>query len=263
MVSLLNPPAKDEQELDFSLIIPTYNERENLAPLFERLHRTLAGYQFEVILVDDDSPDRTWEAAQDFQEQYSWLRVVRRRNERGLSSAVICGFRQARGRMLGVMDADLQHDDTRLPELLAELEKADFAIATRRSAGGSDGKWPWPRRVTSWTATMLAKTIAHVSLSDPMSGFFAMRRSLFEAIDDETLQPRGYKVLLYVYARAISRFGADQLRLREIGYQFGNRQHGHSKLSSRVIFEYVVMLVELRLRARQEVGRPRLSHAAL
>lgn len=262
MVCLLQPASPTAGELDFTLVIPTYNERENLAPLCERLDRALAEYDFEVVLVDDDSADRTWEEAERLQERYSWLRVIRRQHERGLSSAVICGFRHARGRMVGVIDADLQHDEARLPEMLHELEQADFAIATRNSAGGSNGTWPWPRRFTSWTATMLARMIAQVSLSDPMSGFFVMRRSLFRALDDGTLQPRGYKVLLYVYARAVGRFGADGLRLREVGYQFGNRQFGRSKLSGKVIFEYVLMLVNLRRQARRELGRTRLSHAS-
>ena len=256
-----SPPlvySRTGAQLKCSLIIPTFNERENLAPLFQRIDRALRGCDFEVILVDDDSPDLTWEAAQAFQAQYSWLRVIRRQKERGLSSAVICGFRQARGLMLAVMDSDLQHDENKLPALFGALENADFAIATRHSAGGSEGKWPWPRRFTSWTATLLARAIAHVSLSDPMSGFFAMRRSLFEALDDGGLRPRGYKVLLYLYASAIARFGADNLRLREIGYEFGNRHYGKSKLSGKVVFEYVLMLLALRWQTQRAHATPSL-----
>jgi dolichol-phosphate mannosyltransferase len=247
--------------VDFSLIIPTYNERDNLPELFSRLDRILSGRSFEVIVVDDDSPDETWLAAEAFQNQYSWLRVIRRRNERGLSSAVICGFRQARGAVLGVMDGDLQHDDTLWPQLLESMNYADFAIATRRAAGGSAGGWTWTRRFTSWVATMLAHGIAQVQLSDPMSGFFAMRRELFTIMDNVDMQPNGYKVLLYLYSRAIQQFGAERLRLREVGYQFRLRRHGASKLSSRVIVEYVLMLLELRFRTRPRLARARLAPA--
>lgn len=247
--------------VNFSLIIPTYNERENLPELFARLDRVLAAQSFEVILVDDDSPDGTWAEAEKLRTRFGWLQVVRRRNERGLSSAVICGFRRARGQILGVMDADLQHDETRLPLMLRELLHADFVIATRRAEGGSDGKWCWPRRLTSWTATKMAKLVANVSLSDPMSGFFVMRRELYQAIDDGGLQPRGYKVLLCLYARAMQRFGADRLRLSELGYRFGSRKYGRSKLSSEVILEYLVMLIELRLSAGREATRVAFSPA--
>jgi dolichol-phosphate mannosyltransferase len=246
--------------LEFSLIVPTYNERENLPHLFATLARTLHGHRFEVLLVDDDSPDQTWAVAKDLRKSYPWLQVIRRRDERGLSSAVVCGFRRAQGKLLGVMDADLQHDDERLPELLARMRNADFAIATRRAAGGNDGKWCWSRRLVSWVATILAKKVAHVSLSDPMSGFFVMRRDLFQAIDDGTLNPRGYKVLLYLYARCLQRFGASAVRLTEVGYEFRPRQFGRSKLSSKVVFEYLAMLFALRSHARDEFLRGRLSH---
>ncbi len=234
----------------FSLVLPTYNESENLAQLFARIGKILAGHSFEVIVVDDDSPDGTWAEAQRFQHHYKWLRVIRRRGERGLSSAVICGFRHARGEILGVMDADLQHDHTRLPELLKKMKYADFAVATRRAVGGSDGSWGWMRRAVSWTATALTRIIARVPLSDPMSGFFTIRRELFLKIDDWTLRPRGYKLLLYLYSLAVARVGRDQVRLREVGYEFGERQHGRSKFSAKVIFEFIVMLFDLRLHAR-------------
>jgi dolichol-phosphate mannosyltransferase len=254
MISAVTP-------LDFSLVLPTYNERENLAQLFARLGRVLSNYNFEVILVDDDSPDGTWEAAQRFQQHYKWLRVIRRRGERGLSSAVVCGFRHARGKILGVMDADLQHDHTRLPELLRKMKQADFAVATRRAIGGSDGKWCWSRRFASWSATFLARIVARVPLSDPMSGFFTMRREIFAAIDDWSLRPRGYKLLLYLYSRAQECVGRDKVRLSEVGYEFGERQHGQSKFSIKVIFEFVVMLLDMRLHSRPSVARSGLMLA--
>jgi dolichol-phosphate mannosyltransferase len=243
--------------LDFSLVLPTYNERDNLAKLFGRLDRILAKYKFEVILVDDDSPDGTWAEAQVYQHRYKWLRVIRRRGERGLSSAVVCGFRHARGKILGVMDADLQHDANRLPELLREMERADFAVATRRAVGGSDGNWAWPRRTGSWCATLLTRLIARVPLSDPMSGFFTVRRDVFAAVDDWTLRPRGYKVLLYLYSRSLQCFGRHKIRLREVGYEFRERRYGQSKFSVKVVLDFVAMLFDLRLHPKH------LARAAL
>ena len=240
-------PHRSVTSVDFSLVLPTYNESENLAHLFARLGKVLAGHSFEVIVVDDDSPDGTWAEAQRFQNHYKWLRVIRRRGERGLSSAVVCGFRHARGKILGVMDADLQHDHTRLPQLLRKVKHAHFAIATRRAAGGSDGKWGRARRYASQLATALAKIIARAPLTDPMSGFFVMRREIFTAVDDWALNPRGYKVLLYLYSRAAQQFGRDKVRVSEIGYEFSERQHGRSKFSAKVMFEFVAMLLELRL----------------
>lgn len=247
--------------LDFSLVIPTYNERENLPELFARLDHVLRAVAFEVILVDDDSPDGTGVAAEALQARYPWLRVIQRRGERGLSSAVVCGFRRARGAILGVMDGDLQHDESRWPQLLDEMVYADFAIATRRAAGGSAGRWTRSRRLTSWVATLLACGIAQVPLSDPMSGFFAIRRELFTALDDPAMRPQGYKIMIYLYSRAVQRLGAEGFRLREIGYQFRPRVQGTSKLSSRVIVECILMLLDLRFNVQVRSERPRFAPA--
>ena len=249
--------------VDLSLVLPTYNERENLGELLARIDDALIDVCFEAIVVDDDSPDRTWAAARQFEQQYPWLRVIRRQNMRGLGSAVICGFRHARGNVLAVMDADLQHDVDLLPELLRRTERADFAVATRRAAGGSDGKWSKERRFASFVATALARYIAKVPLSDPMSGFFLMRRGIFQAIDDSDLRPRGYKILIYLYTKAAQQFGRNGLALAEIGYEFSNRVHGRSKLSLRVMVDYFLMLIGLRLNGEAPIQprRPRWSHA--
>jgi dolichol-phosphate mannosyltransferase len=253
-------PYHEAGPIDLSVILPTYNERENLSELLARIDHALLGSCFEVILVDDDSPDRTWAAARKFQGRYPWLRVIRRQNARGLASAVICGFRHCRGKVLGVMDADLQHDAALLPALLAAMARADFAVATRRAAGGGDGKWSKLRRLGSFLATGLARCITNTPFSDPMSGFFLVRRELFQAIDDN-LQPRGYKILIYLYAKATQRFGEEALRLVEVGYQFARRAHGRSKLSVAVIIDYFLMLLGLRFGAKSGGRRPQWSHA--
>ncbi len=250
-----------DAHVDLSLVLPTYNERENLRELLARIDDALAGVCFEVIVVDDDSPDQTWALAQEFQKRYPWLRVIRRRKGRGLASAVLCGFRHACGRVVGVMDADLQHAPELLPKLLEQIEDADFAVATRRSAGGSNGKWSKFRRIGSDAATALARSLAKTSFSDPMSGFFLMRRAIFQLIDGRNLRPHGYKILVYLYAKAMQQLGA--LNVAEVGYEFGVRTRGRSKLSIKVVAEYLMMLVGLRFgqRTRRARLRPQWSHA--
>jgi dolichol-phosphate mannosyltransferase len=241
--------------VDLSVILPTYNERENLPELFARIDDALAGVCFEVIVADDDSPDQTWALAQEFQKHYPWLRVIRRRKGRGLAAAVLCGFRHACGRVLGVMDADLQHAPELLPELFEQIEDADFAVATRRSAGGSNGKWSKFRRAGSEAATALARSLAQTSFSDPMSGFFLMRRAIFQLIDEPDLRPRGYKILVYLYAKAMRQLAA--LKVAEVGYEFGVRTRGRSKLSIKIVAEYLMMLIGLRVGARLRRVQPR------
>ena len=235
--------------MELSLVLPTYNERENLAPLCARVTEALRGLSHEIIVVDDDSPDGTWQEAERLRASYPELRVVRRIGERGLASAVVRGFREARGQVLVVMDADLQHDEAVLPTLVEGASNADFMIACRTVEGGSFGRWPWHRRLNTWAATSLARLMANVSLSDPMSGFFAVRRELFATLDDGTLRPTGFKILLYLYLDACRRLGPRNVSVREVGFVFRRRLHGESKLDGRVMWEYVKMLYGFRRRA--------------
>jgi dolichol-phosphate mannosyltransferase len=228
--------------LAFSLVLPTYNERPNLGPLLARVTAALAGHRYEVIVVDDDSPDGTAAEAERLAERYPQLRVIRRVGVRGLGSAVLEGFRAATGEVVGVMDADLQHDEAVLPRLLEAAPAADFVVASRGVVGASVGRWSWHRRLVSGTATLLARVVADVPFSDPLSGFFALRRSLFQALDDGTLQAPGFKILLYLYDRARRHLGRDAVRVREVGFQFRCRLHGESKLTARVVWEFVTML---------------------
>jgi dolichol-phosphate mannosyltransferase len=232
--------------VDFSLVLPTYNERENLAPLLARLAKALQRYTYEIIVVDDDSPDRTWEEAERLRAVFPQVSVIRRVGEQGLSSAVIRGFREAKGRMLGVMDADLQHDESILPRLIDELVDADFAVASRATEGGGLGKWQWHRRIKSWVATVLAQLVLNVPLSDPMSGYFIVKQKIFAALDDGTLSPKGFKILLYLYFHACQKLGMQNVRVSEVGYVFRNRIYGESKLTHRVVLEYIKMLYDLR-----------------
>ncbi|WP_121969410.1 glycosyltransferase [Leptolyngbya sp. BC1307] len=245
------PPKSFAPPLQFSLVIPTYNERGNVAKIVAQLARLLDGFipgGYELILVDDDSPDRTWQVAQDLTETYPQLRVMRRQQERGLSSAVIRGWQVARGEILGVIDADLQHPPEVLLKLLqATLDGADLAAASRHVEGGGVSDWSIVRRFLSRGAQMLGLMVCPAvvgRVSDPMSGYFMVRRS---AIAGPHLNPVGYKILLEV----IGRGNIDQIA--EVGYVFQERESGESKVTWKQYVEYLGHLA--RLRSRGRIGR--------
>jgi dolichol-phosphate mannosyltransferase len=200
----------------------------------------MAGRELEVWIVDDDSPDRTWEWASSYARSHPEVHVVRRTSERGLSAAVIEGFRHARGDLLAVMDADLSHDPALLPGLVdAVVAGADVAVGSRRVPGGGADSWPWHRRAASDLATALTRWWLGVRLHDPMSGYFVLRRTVFEEVRGR-LQPRGYKILLEIVCRAGPR------RVVELPYVFRDRQQGVSKVSVRVGWEFLTSLWQLR-----------------
>ena len=233
------------RSLYFSLIIPTYNESANIRELVSSLSllldQTLPN-NYELIIVDDDSPDLTWEIAQTMTADYPQLQVLRRRDERGLSTAVIRGWQQAQGELLGVIDGDLQHPPQRLSLLLNEaIAGADLVVASRHVAEGGVSNWSLARRILSRGAQllgllMLPGVIGRVS--DPMSGYFVVKRT---AICDRPLHPIGYKILIEVLARgAIG-------RVAEVGYVFLERSEGESKVTWRQYLEYIIHLLRLRL----------------
>lgn len=193
-------------------------------------------------MVDDDSPDLTWQKAFNLSDTYPQLRVIRRTEGRGLSTAVIRGWQEARGNFLGVIDADLQHPPQVLLALLAEMERgADLAVASRHQSGGGVSQWSLVRRLLSRGAQMLGLLILPEvigRLSDPMSGFFLVRR---QAIADCPLSPVGYKILIEVTARGRIRW------LAEVGYVFQERRSGQSKVTWRQYVEYLQHLCKLRL----------------
>lgn len=192
-----------------------------------------------MIIVDDDSPDRTWEVAQHMTEQYPQLRVIRRVGRRGLSSAVIEGFLSAKGSVLAVADADLQHDLSVLPALAHAVENnRGMAVGSRYIEGGSVGQWDERRHAMSRLATRMAVTLCRVKISDPMSGFFAIDRELFQKTF-RSLNPKGFKILLDVLMHVPS-----STRVTEVPFTFGVRQKGESKLSRRVQIEFLEYLYE-------------------
>ncbi|MBD2597967.1 glycosyltransferase [Nostoc spongiaeforme FACHB-130] len=233
----------------FSLIIPTYKERDNIARLIRVLSELLEEVipdDYELIVVDDDSPDRTWEVAQSMMAEYPNLRVMRRQQERGLSSAVIRGWQVARGSVLGVIDGDLQHPPEVLSQLLHSIEQgADLAVASRHIEGGGVSRWSAVRRFLSRGAQVLGLIFLPGVLgrvSDPMSGYFMVRRSCIAGV---TLNPVGYKILLEVIARG------NVAEIAEVGYVFCERKQGESKVTWKQYVEYLHHLLRLRLTTTQ------------
>jgi dolichol-phosphate mannosyltransferase len=236
--------GSSQKPLKFSLVIPTFNEGKNISEIVRTisnlLDRIMPG-EYELIVVDDDSPDRTWELACKLIPIYPQLRVMRRETERGLSTAVIRGWQAAQGEILGVIDADLQHPPEILLQLWEEMSKgAELAVASRNIEGGGVSEWSIVRRLLSRSAQILGLAILPEvigRLSDPMSGYFMVRRS---TIANRTLSPVGYKILIEVVARSQMRW------IAETGYVFRERVAGASKVTWKQYVEYIQHLIALR-----------------
>jgi len=225
-----------------SLVLPTYNEAASIQDVLKRASDVLraTGEEFELIVVDDLSPDGTAESAQALTGELP-VRVVRRPRRSGLALAVVDGWKAARGDVLGVMDADLQHPPEVLASLVASLRNgnADLVIASRSGAGGGTADWSRRRRLTSWVAMHVAACVLPWTLAevhDPMSGMFLVRRRALQGV---RLAPAGYKILLEVLAKGRYR------ELTEVSYMFGPRGRGNSKLGSRQSLEYMLHLGRL------------------
>lgn len=236
---------QDHPPLKLSLVLPTYNEGKNIQKIIiilSDLLNLVLPNNYELIVVDDNSPDRTWELAQAMTTEYPHLKVINRTEEKGLSTAVIRGWQIAKGEVLGVIDADLQHPPEILVKLLEQMTQgADLAVASRHVEGGGVSDWSIMRRFLSRGAQVLGLVLLpHVlgRLSDPMSGYFMVRR---EAIAGYTLSPVGYKILIEVVARG--KIGS----IAEVGYVFQERNAGESKVTWKQYVEYLQHLLKLRL----------------
>jgi dolichol-phosphate mannosyltransferase len=242
------PPVSEEnvsEQIYLSIVIPTYKECDNIENLVRVLSQLLDAAipgDYELIVVDDDSPDRTWEVAQALTTDYPQLQVMRRQHERGLSSAVIRGWQAARGQVLAVIDGDLQHPPEVLIQLLQKIKNgADLALASRHVEGGGVSSWSVVRRFLSRGAQLLGLIILPGVLgrvSDPMSGYFMVHR---RAIANVTLNPVGYKILLEVIGRGKVR------EIAEVGYVFRERQEGESKVTWKQYVDYIHHLLRLRI----------------
>ncbi len=223
-----------------SVIVPCYNERDNVVPMVAALDAALAGLAWEVIFVDDNSPDDTSVTARSISHEDARVRCIRRVGRRGLASAVIEGALSASGALIAVLDGDLQHDETRLPAMFAALEAgADIAVGSRHVGGGSSQGLSSPLRVwLSSEGIKLAQRLTGTSLNDPMSGFFALRRTLFDQLAPR-LMGQGFKILLDLVLAAQT-----PLKLAEVPYQFRPRRAGESKLDALVIFQFAGLLID-------------------
>src|SRR5205807_2870676 len=222
-----------------SVVVPTFNERDNVTKLFHKLEATLAGIAWEVIFVDDNSPDGTWDVVRAMAREDSRVRCVRRIGRRGLSGACIEGILASSAPYAAVIDADLQHDERQLPKMLALLQgaEADLVVGSRYIAGGSAESFDKQRAGISALATEVAKRVLGVKIADPMSGFFMIRRDSFEQLAPQ-LSTQGFKILLDIVATAQGR-----LRTVEVPFTFGSRQHGESKLDSMVALDFLGLVL--------------------
>jgi dolichol-phosphate mannosyltransferase len=222
-----------------TVIVPTYCEAENVDPMIAALDAALAGIRWEVVFVDDDSPDGTARLVRERGEQDSRVRAVRRIGRRGLAGAVIEGMLASAGKIVAVIDGDLQHDERLLPRMLAEIEGgADLVIASRYTgAGNASGGFSKIRQRWSRLATRLTNRLLKTKVSDPMSGFFMIRRERFEELAPR-LTTQGFKILLDIAATARA-----TLRIAELPFVFGERRHGESKLDTRVALDFVALII--------------------
>jgi len=228
---------------DLAIVLPTFNESRNVRAIVDRLEQALNGIHYEVIFVDDDSPDGTADAVRRLARSHDNLRVLHRIGRRGLASACIEGILGAAAPFVAVMDADLQHDESILPEMLRRMreENLDLVVGSRNISGGSMGEFAKWRVKLSQLGKRLSLMGAEHELSDPMSGFFMVRMATFERFAHR-LSGIGFKILLDIVLSA-----EPGLRIGEVGYHFRQREHGESKLDLVVGLEYFELLVDKHL----------------
>ena len=226
--------------LQLAVVVPVFNERHNIAPLLERLSAALNGIEHEVIFVDDDSRDGTAAVIRQFALANPRVHVLVRIRRRGLSSACLEGMMATAAPYIAVMDGDLQHDERILPRMLRRLQDSeiDLVVGSRHAADGGMGDFSGPRvRLSNW-GRRLSRIVSRCSLSDPMSGYFVVRRTFLE----ETVRSTsgiGFKILLDLVSAS-----RRPVRTAEIPYTFGRRLHGESKLDVIVALEYLYLLLD-------------------
>jgi dolichol-phosphate mannosyltransferase len=232
-------PALDDT-CELTVVIPTFNERDNVAPLIHRLDKTLKGVAWQAIFVDDNSPDGTSDAVKALAVHDPRILCLKRVGRRGLAGAVLEGAMASAAPYVGVIDADLQHDETLLPRMLESLRAGDvdLAIGTRSMTEAGLGKGLSPmRQAGSRMANWLAQRVLRAEISDPVSGFFMIRRELIDRVAPH-LSSQGFKVLFDIIASQPS-----PPRIVEFPYVFAERQAGDSKMDGRIIIEYLGLIL--------------------
>ena len=225
---------------ELAVIVPTYNEAENVAEIVRRVALALEGVDWELVFVDDDSPDETWRRVRALGRADRRVRVLQRVGRRGLSSACIEGMLSTSAPYLAVIDGDLQHDETRLGVMLDRLRGGDLdiVVGSRYTDGGGVGDWDARRQAMSRLAGAIGRALIRVDLKDPMSGFFMLRADLLQTCV-RNLSGVGYKILLDIFASC-----PKPPRFAEVPYEFRLRSAGESKLDKAVLWEYLLMLLQ-------------------
>lgn len=225
---------------DITIVVPTFNEVDNVPLLVARLEEVLSGRNWEVVFVDDDSPDGTANAVRAIARRNAKVRLIHRIGRRGLSSACVEGILSSSSPIFAVMDADLQHDDSKLSPMLERLveDDLDIVVGSRYVEGGDTAGLNSYRLKISRLGTKLAQRLLKADLTDPMSGFFVMRRSAFER-SVRHLSLQGFKILLDIFASA-----ERPLRYAEVPCEFHPRQHGESKLDTMAAWEFGLLLID-------------------
>ncbi len=218
--------------MKLSIVIPTYNEKENIQKLIKKIQSEFKENRIngEIIIVDDNSPDGTGRILENLKKKQKNIRVVHRKGKLGLSSAVLEGWKIANGNILGVMDADLSHPPEKIKELFKAIEKgeADFTIGSRYIKGGKIEGWNFKRKLMSKTATLLSRI--YTKVKDPMTGFFMIKKDVIKNVD---LNPKGFKILLEIIIKGKYK------NIKEIPITFTNRVEGKSKAGTKEILYYL------------------------
>jgi dolichol-phosphate mannosyltransferase len=232
--------ANPQQQPNVTIVVPTYNERENLRSVVAAIDSAITDRSWEVVFVDDDSPDGSYHDLVQMAREDPRVRFVRRVGRRGLSSACMEGMSVSPADFIAVMDADLQHDERILPRMIEILasEEADVVVGSRYTAGGSVGNWNAVRRFVSRVATEIGCMLSRTKITDPMSGFFAIRRDVYESTV-RRMSGKGFKILLDLLMSS-----PEPLRVREVAYTFRPRIRGESKLDVVVALEYLYLIIE-------------------
>jgi len=237
---LLIDNASQFTTIELTVVSPCRNERQNIRPLVAKLHEALRGINWEIVFVDDDSSDGTAEEVRTLAQTDRRVRCLQRIGRNGLSTAVIEGMLSSSAAYLAVIDADMQHDERLLPQMVDALRTGayDVVVGSRYTDGGGIGEWDRTRASMSALATRLAGLVMKQKVSDPMSGFFMITRKSFEGTV-RNLSGYGFKILLDLFASS-----PRPLRHKELAYEFRTRQFGESKLDSMVMIEYMLLLVD-------------------
>ena len=225
---------------ELAVVVPTFNEHDNVPELLQALEGALKGIEWEVVFVDDDSSDATADEVRTLAASHPRVRCVQRIGRRGLASACVEGILATSAPYVAVMDADMQHDEMILPRMLARLksEGFDVVVGSRYVDDGGLGSWDAGRARISRLATRLARRVVPAELTDPMSGYFVMTREAFMGAVRQ-LSSLGFKILVDLFASS-----PRPLRFAEVGYTFRTRHHGDSKLDSHVAWDYAMLLLD-------------------